>query len=152
MAAELKVSGRMTVKRLKENFKNAFEGTLRVYDGRAKAFARPSYTRSVPSNAFLKFSLSLLTVILPLTFNSAAISLSLYSLFSCLFLILRYIDYRSKKFQKATIVSTYQLTSSSLNPLAGADAVHDHLFLFLAPSFAGISLIKFGPLLLSMYC
>ena len=37
MAAELKVSGRMTVKRLKENFKNAFEGTLRVYDGRAKA-------------------------------------------------------------------------------------------------------------------
>ena len=27
----------MTVKRLKENFKNAFEGTLRVYDGRAKA-------------------------------------------------------------------------------------------------------------------
>ena len=37
MAAELKVSGRMTVKRLKENFKNEFEGTLRVYDGRSKA-------------------------------------------------------------------------------------------------------------------
>ena len=37
MAADLKVSGRMTVKRLKENFKNEFGGTLRVYDGRAKA-------------------------------------------------------------------------------------------------------------------
>lgn len=37
MAAELKVSGRMTVKRLKENFKNEFEGTLRVYNGREKA-------------------------------------------------------------------------------------------------------------------
>lgn len=37
MAAELKVSGRMTVKRLKENFKNEFGGTLRVYDGREKA-------------------------------------------------------------------------------------------------------------------
>lgn len=35
--AELKVSGRMTVKRLKENFKNEFGGTLRVYDGREKA-------------------------------------------------------------------------------------------------------------------
>ena len=37
MAADLKVSGIMTVKRLKENFKNEFGGTLRVYDGRAKA-------------------------------------------------------------------------------------------------------------------
>ena len=37
MAADLKVSGRVTVKRLKENFKNEFGGTLRVYDGRAKA-------------------------------------------------------------------------------------------------------------------
>ena len=37
MAADLKVSGRMTVKRLKENFKNEFGGTLRVYDGREKA-------------------------------------------------------------------------------------------------------------------
>ena len=37
MAAELKVSGRMTVKRLKENFKNEFEGTHRVYNGREKA-------------------------------------------------------------------------------------------------------------------
>lgn len=37
MAAELKVSGRMTVKRLKENFKNEFGGTLRVYNGREKA-------------------------------------------------------------------------------------------------------------------
>ena len=37
MAADLKVSGRMTVKRLKENFKNDFGGTLRVYDGREKA-------------------------------------------------------------------------------------------------------------------
>ena len=37
MAAELKVSGRMTVKRLKENFKNEFEGTLRIYNGREKA-------------------------------------------------------------------------------------------------------------------
>lgn len=37
MAADLKVSGRMTVKRLKEDFKNEFGGTLRVYDGRAKA-------------------------------------------------------------------------------------------------------------------
>ena len=35
--AELKISGRMTVKRLKENFKNEFGGTLRVYDGREKA-------------------------------------------------------------------------------------------------------------------
>ena len=35
--AELKISGRMSVKRLKENFKNEFGGTLRVYDGREKA-------------------------------------------------------------------------------------------------------------------
>lgn len=35
--AELKISGRMTVKRLKENFKNEYGGTLRVYDGREKA-------------------------------------------------------------------------------------------------------------------
>ena len=35
--AELKVSGRMSVKKLKENFKNEFGGTLRVYDGREKA-------------------------------------------------------------------------------------------------------------------
>ena len=37
MAAELKISGRMSVKKLKENFKNEFGGTLRVYDGREKA-------------------------------------------------------------------------------------------------------------------
>lgn len=37
MAAELKVSGRMTVKRLKENFNNEFGGILRVYNGREKA-------------------------------------------------------------------------------------------------------------------
>lgn len=35
--AELKISGRMSVKKLKENFKNEFGGTLRVYDGREKA-------------------------------------------------------------------------------------------------------------------
>lgn len=35
--AELKVSGRMSVKKLKENFKNEFGGILRVYDGREKA-------------------------------------------------------------------------------------------------------------------
>lgn len=37
MAAELKISGKMSVKKLKENFKNEFGGTLRVYDGRSKA-------------------------------------------------------------------------------------------------------------------
>lgn len=36
MAAELKISGKMSVKTLKENFKNEFGGTLRVYDGRSK--------------------------------------------------------------------------------------------------------------------
>lgn len=35
--AEFKIDGRMTVRTLKENFKNTFEGTLRVYDGREKA-------------------------------------------------------------------------------------------------------------------
>lgn len=35
--AEFKIDGRMTVRQLKENFKNEFEGTLRVYDGREKA-------------------------------------------------------------------------------------------------------------------
>ena len=37
MAAELKISGKMSVKKLKEHFKNEFGGTLRVYDGRSKA-------------------------------------------------------------------------------------------------------------------
>ena len=37
MAADLKVSGRMTVKTLKAHFKDEFGGTLRVYDGRSKA-------------------------------------------------------------------------------------------------------------------
>lgn len=31
--AEFKIDGRMTVRKLKENFKNEFGGTLRVYDG-----------------------------------------------------------------------------------------------------------------------
>lgn len=35
--AEFKIDGRMTVRKLKENFKNEFEGTLRVYNGREKA-------------------------------------------------------------------------------------------------------------------
>ena len=35
--AEFKIDGRMTVRQLKENFKNEFEGTLRVYNGREKA-------------------------------------------------------------------------------------------------------------------
>lgn len=35
--AEFKIDGRMTVRKLKENFKNEFEGTLRVYDGRELA-------------------------------------------------------------------------------------------------------------------
>ena len=35
--AEFKIDGRMTVRTLKENFKNTFEGTLRIYDGREKA-------------------------------------------------------------------------------------------------------------------
>ena len=35
--AEFKIDGRMTVKKLKENFKKEFEGTLRVYNGREKA-------------------------------------------------------------------------------------------------------------------
>ena len=35
--AEFKVDGRMTVRKLKENFKNEFGGTLRVYDGRELA-------------------------------------------------------------------------------------------------------------------
>lgn len=35
--AEFKIDGRMTVRKLKENFKNEFMGTLRVYDGRELA-------------------------------------------------------------------------------------------------------------------
>lgn len=35
--AEFKIDGRMTVRKLKEIFKNEFEGTLRVYDGRELA-------------------------------------------------------------------------------------------------------------------
>ena len=35
--AEFKIDGRMTVRTLKESFKNEFEGTLRVYNGREKA-------------------------------------------------------------------------------------------------------------------
>jgi hypothetical protein len=35
--AEFKIDGRMTVRKLKESFKNEFEGTLRVYDGRELA-------------------------------------------------------------------------------------------------------------------
>lgn len=35
--AEFKIDGRMTVRKLKENFKSEFEGTLRVYDGRELA-------------------------------------------------------------------------------------------------------------------
>lgn len=35
--AGFKIDGRMTVRKLKENFKNEFEGTLRVYDGRELA-------------------------------------------------------------------------------------------------------------------
>ena len=35
--AEFKIDGRMTVRKLKENFKHEFEGTLRVYDGRELA-------------------------------------------------------------------------------------------------------------------
>ena len=35
--AEFKIDGRMTVRKLKENFKNEFEGTLRVYNGRELA-------------------------------------------------------------------------------------------------------------------
>ena len=35
--AEFKIDGRMTVRQLKESFKNEFEGTLRVYNGREKA-------------------------------------------------------------------------------------------------------------------
>ena len=34
---EFKIDGRMTVRKLKENFKNEFKGTLRVYDGRELA-------------------------------------------------------------------------------------------------------------------
>lgn len=35
--AEFKIDGRMTVRTLKDSFKNEFEGTLRVYNGREKA-------------------------------------------------------------------------------------------------------------------
>ena len=35
--ADFKIDGRMTVRKLKENFKNEFEGTLRVYNGRELA-------------------------------------------------------------------------------------------------------------------
>jgi hypothetical protein len=35
--AEFKIDGRMTVRKLKENFKHEFEGILRVYDGRELA-------------------------------------------------------------------------------------------------------------------
>ena len=35
--AELKISGRMCVKRFKSDFKNAFGGTLRIYDGQNEA-------------------------------------------------------------------------------------------------------------------
>jgi hypothetical protein len=35
--AEFKIDGRMTVRKLKESFKNEFSGTLRVYNGRELA-------------------------------------------------------------------------------------------------------------------